>query len=261
MSDASLGRAAEALLGMPPGSAPGADPDLAEWLAELGLIRVPVADPAGFVMAGRFLARFDGGWAVMFGVPPGAIFDPQGVAAADEPPLEAAVIAPLELPPRRAAGPPDEAGRVEAIAIAPEAEAGMRRVETATALAGHGLEGDRYAAGEGTFSRRGGSGRDLTLIEAEAVASLAGEGAGIDPVDARRNLVVSGIDLDALIGRRFRVGDVLCRGARRCEPCVHLQRLTRPGVLRGLVHRGGLRADVLEGGEIRIGDEVRAEPG
>jgi MOSC domain-containing protein YiiM len=255
--EASLARAVEALLGAEPGSAPAADPDLAEWLAGRGLIRVQVADPAGFVMAGRFLARFDGGWAVMFGVPPGPIFDPEGIAAAGSP-LEASVIAPLELAPRRDAGAPATAGRVEAIAIAAEAEAPMREVATATAVAGRGLEGDRYAAGAGTFSRRGGSGRDLTLIEAEAVAALGGDGVAIAPADARRNLVVSGIDLDALIGRRFQVGGAVCRGARRCEPCAHLQRLTRPGVLRGLVHRGGLRADVLEGGEIALGDEVRA---
>jgi MOSC domain-containing protein YiiM len=69
--------------------------------------------------------------------------------------------------------------------------------------------------------------------------------------------VVSGVALDALLGRRFRVGEVECLGQRRCEPCAHLQRLTRPGVLRALVHRGGLRADVVRGGEIRVGDAVR----
>ena len=134
----------------------------------------------------------------------------------------------------------------------------MRAVELATAVAGKGLEGDRYAEGAGTFSRRGGSGRDLTLIEAGALAELAAGGVDLDELEARRNLVVSGIDLDALIGRRFRVGEVECRGARRCEPCAHLERLTEPGVLRGLVHRGGLRADLLSGGKIRLGDEVKA---
>jgi MOSC domain-containing protein YiiM len=256
-AEATLARAVEALLGIDPGDAPAADPDLAEWLAGRGLIRVPVADPEAFVMAGRFLARFEDGWAVMFGVPPGPIFDPEGVAAGGTV-LEASVIAPLELPPRPDAGAPEAVGRVEAIAIAAEAEGPMREIATARALAGKGLEGDRYAEGAGTFSRRGGTGRDLTLIEADAVAALADGGVEIGPAEARRNLVVSGIDLDALIGRRFRVGGVICRGARRCEPCAHLQRLTSPGVLRGLVHRGGLRADILEDGEISRGDEVRA---
>ncbi len=67
-----------------------------------------------------------------------------------------------------------------------------------------------------------------------------------------------GMALDDLIGRRFRVGEVECFGQRRCEPCAHLERLTRSGVLRGLVHRGGLRADVLSGGGIRTGDRVEA---
>jgi MOSC domain-containing protein YiiM len=76
--------------------------------------------------------------------------------------------------------------------------------------------------------------------------------------DARRNVVTRGIDLDALIGRRFRVGEVECMGQRRCEPCAHLERLTAPGSLRALVHRGGLRADILGPGTIEVGAEVRA---
>ena len=82
------------------------------------------------------------------------------------------------------------------------------------------------------------------------------EDVGLTASQARRNLVVRGIDLDALRGRRFRVGEVECLGQRRCEPCAHLERLTRPGVLRALVHRGGLRADILRGGELRVGDPV-----
>jgi MOSC domain-containing protein YiiM len=89
---------------------------------------------------------------------------------------------------------------------------------------------------------------------------LAAGGVEITPSEARRNLVVRGVSLDDLIGRRFRVGEVECFGQRRCEPCAHLERLTRPGVLRGLVHRGGLRADVLSDGEIRVGDRVEALP-
>jgi MOSC domain-containing protein YiiM len=254
--DATLAGAIDALLGLERGSAPDVDPELSEWLAGRGLIRVQVAAPEQFVMPGRFLARFPGGWAVMFGVPSGPIFDPTGVASAG-PPLEVSVLAPLELPPlARHAAP--EPGRVLAIGIAAGAEAPMRELEEATALAGRGLEGDRYAAGAGTFSSRRGAGRDLTLVSAEAIESLREDGVAIEPLAARRNLVVSGIDLDALIGRRFQVGEAICFGARRCEPCAHLQRLTRPGVLRGLVHRGGLRADVLGGGVIRRGDEVLA---
>jgi MOSC domain-containing protein YiiM len=136
----------------------------------------------------------------------------------------------------------------------------MRTVPSVEALAGRGLRGDRYARGAGTFSDPGGRGYDLTLVEAEALEELSAVGVDLAPVDARRNLIVRGISLDGLIGQRFRVGEVECFGQRRCEPCAHLEKLTRPGVLRGLVHRGGLRADVLSDGEIRVGDEVEALP-
>jgi hypothetical protein len=150
----------------------------------------------------------------------------------------------------------ESVGTVELVALAAEAEGPMREVTSAEAIEGRGLRGDRYERGAGTFSNPGGRGYDLTLIEAEALEELAAGGVPLPPAEARRNLVVRGISLDGLIGRRFRVGDVECVGQRRCEPCAHLERLTRPGVLRGLVHRGGLRADVVFGGEIRVGDSV-----
>jgi MOSC domain-containing protein YiiM len=134
----------------------------------------------------------------------------------------------------------------------------MRAVSTAKAVERRGLLGDRYERGAGTFSSKGGRGYDLTLVEAEALEELSARGVELTPVEARRNLVVRGITLDDLIGQRFRVGEVECFGQRRCEPCSHLERLTRPGVLRGLVHRGGLRADVGSAGEIRVGDRVEA---
>ena len=100
-------------------------------------------------------------------------------------------------------------------------------------------------------------GYDLTLIESEVLDSLRlGEGARLAPEESRRNLVVRGIDLNALVGREFGIGAVRALGQRLCEPCVHLQRLTHPGVVAGLVHRGGLRADLLSSGEIRLGDAV-----
>ena len=84
------------------------------------------------------------------------------------------------------------------------------------------------------------------------------DGSKLDPAEARRNVVTRGIDLNALVGREFTVGSVRALGQRLCEPCVHLQRLTRPGVIAGLVHQGGLRADVLTDGEIRLGDKIEA---
>ena len=125
----------------------------------------------------------------------------------------------------------------------------MRLLDEAAAHAARGLEGDRYFDAAGTFSNPYSDGHDLTLIEAEVVDEL-----GLPPAEARRNVVTRGIDLNALVGRRFRVGGVECVGRRLCEPCAHLQRLTHPGILRDLVHRGGLRADILADGPIRVGD-------
>ena len=143
-------------------------------------------------------------------------------------------------------------GRVEALVLAPEAEGPQRVVEEAVARAGRGLQGDRYFDGRGTFSNTFARGHDLTLIDAGLVE---------DAVSARRNVITRGIDLNALVGRHFTVGEVECFGQRLCEPCAHLQRLTEPGTLRALVHIGGLRADVLSDGTIRAGDAVRpAEP-
>ncbi len=114
------------------------------------------------------------------------------------------------------------------------------------------MAGDRYARGEGTFSDPASSGHDLTLIAAEVLEELE-----LKPEQARRNVVTRGVNLDALIGRRFWIGEVECYGQRRCEPCAHLQRLGPPGVLRALVHQGGLRADLLSSGSIRVGDWVK----
>jgi MOSC domain-containing protein YiiM len=152
----------------------------------------------------------------------------------------------------------DSVGVIELIALASEAEGPMRAVPSAEAVEGRGLLGDRYERKAGTFSKPGGRGYDLTLVEAEAFEELSAKGVELSPIEARRNLIMRGIALDELIGRRFRIGEVECYGQRRCEPCSHLERLTQPGVLRGLVHRGGLRADILSGGKIRTGDSVAA---
>jgi MOSC domain-containing protein YiiM len=146
---------------------------------------------------------------------------------------------------------------VEAIFLVPAAGAAPQAVEEAAAVAGRGLEGDRYFAGEGTYYADGKDGQDLTLIEAEAIEGLVRErGIELGPGESRRNVVTRGIALNDLVGRRFRVGDVECEGRRLCDPCSHLEKLTEPGVLKGLVDRGGLRADILRGGRIAVGDEV-----
>jgi MOSC domain-containing protein YiiM len=225
------------------------------WLATRGLGLVPINNPRAFDWPGPWLALLSGNRAaVAYGSPAGGLaWAPLGGSFAD---VESGyVVAPHDtgLWEPAAVAFARTAGRVEAIAVAPAAEAPMQRVEHADAHAGHGLEGDRYAAGHGTFSNPYSNGHDLTLIEAEVVDAL-----GLEPETARRNVVTRGIDLNALVGRRFRLGEAECEGQRLCEPCVHLQRLTDPGLLRALVHRGGLRADIVGGGAIHVGDEIAA---
>ncbi len=252
------------MLGVDPSEVPGEGAGgLRQWLAGRNLGLVPVASPEGFEWPGRFLGRRRGSstWAVFFGVPPGVVFDPVAGPDADggaEADLEAAFLLAEPDPLRGSGGEPDGPGVVELVTLSAEAEGPMTVATSAEAVAGRGLRGDRYERGEGTFSNPEGRGYDLTLVEAEALEDLVAGGVELAPAEARRNLVVRGVALDGLIGRRFRVGEVECFGQRRCEPCAHLERLTRPGVLRGLVHRGGLRADVLSGGEIRTGDRVEA---
>lgn len=134
----------------------------------------------------------------------------------------------------------------------------MRGVTEATALAGIGLEGDRYATRTGSFSTKPKPGRQITLIEAEAIEALERElGLTLAPGETRRNLVTRGVALNHLVGRDFTVGGVRLRGHELCEPCASLARMTaKPQILPGLTHRGGLRAEILEGGVIRVGDPV-----
>ena len=166
--------------------------------------------------------------------------------------------APVERPAAHA--PAAALGTVEGIYIAPTVGVPMQALESALAVAGRGLEGDRYAAGAGTFTPRAGRrpGYDLTLVAAEVLDELAAAGQAMDFAGTRRNVLTRGVDVNALVGRRFRIGDVLCEGRRLCEPCVHLDRLSGPGILRPLIHRGGLRADVLTDGEIRVGAPIRS---
>ena len=242
------------------------------WLAEHGSGLVPIADPGRFQWAGWWIAVVEDEAApvaevavLAFGTPPGVVLSPQapallGRATADLRIREAHAVASLDPVLRSRATGPDLRGTVEALAVAPAAEAPMRMLDVAQARAGRGLDGDRYAAGAGTFTPRAGRrpGYDLTLIAGEVLDELAAAGRVLDFAGTRRNVLTRGIDVNALVGRRFRIGDVLCEGRRLCEPCVHLDRLSGPGILRPLIHRGGLRADVLTDGEISPGAPVRS---
>jgi MOSC domain-containing protein YiiM len=147
-------------------------------------------------------------------------------------------------------------GKVEAIHIAPRAKAPMQAVAKATALPGSGLEGDRYALQQGTFFKPLPD-FELTLIESEALEALQRDyHIELSSLEARRNLVTRGVALNHLVGKEFRIGEVKIRGIRLCEPCAHLQALTGRPVIKGLRHRGGLRAQILTGGTISVGDSV-----
>jgi hypothetical protein len=146
---------------------------------------------------------------------------------------------------------PSAAVRVERIDIRPPESQEPRSVAAVEAVAGKGLVGDRYYFADGARP-----GLALTLIDAAVVAEV-----GLQPGETRRQLTTSGdgVDLYALVGRRFRVGAVECYGVMICEPCLHLQQVTRPGILKELVHRGGVNADILSDGTIAVGDEIVVE--
>jgi MOSC domain-containing protein YiiM len=170
-------------------------------------------------------------------------------------------------------------GNVEAIHVGPEAAGALPAVREIRAVPGRGLEGDRYFFGTGTYSNHPGNGREVTLIEAEAIEAIAREaGIVLAPGASRRNIVTRGVPLNHLVGRmlrpsasarpgqspllreRFRIGEVVLEATRLCEPCAHLEALTARGVKSALVHRGGVRTVIVEGGTIRVGDPIEHLP-
>jgi len=157
-------------------------------------------------------------------------------------------------------------GRIAAIFITSEAGAPMQPLPAVQALENQGLAGDRYLKGRGTYSKKPGVDRQITLIEAEALRYLEAErGTRLAPEESRRNLVTEGIALNPLVGQTFRVGEVTLQGVRLCEPCGYLAELTGKDVFEPMKGRGGLRARIVEGGTIRVGDpiataEAQAQP-
>ena len=245
-----LGSCVREILGVDPPAELATERQLDGWLKGRNLGFVRPVEPAGFAWPGHWIALLsDGEHVVMFGVPSGPVF---GSGAGEI--VDALVLSPLDL--HRGwsdpYGAPLAPGRVEAIVVADDREAAVRLVERAT-VTPEGIAGDRYGRGDGTFSSPGATGVALTLVAAEALAE-----AGVSAEEARRSIVTSGIELEGLVGREFAIGELRCRAVRLAEPCAHLQRLGRPGLLRSLVHRGGIRVDVLAAGEIAVGDPVRA---
>lgn len=148
-------------------------------------------------------------------------------------------------------------GSVVSLHICRRAEDAMTPVPAVRAVPGKGLEQDRYHDGIGTFSARMGPDREVTLIEEEAVEALRRDyEIAFNAADSRRNIVTRGVPLNHFVGREFRVGEVTLRGLRLCEPCGHLERVSGRPVRAGLVHRAGLRAQIVTGGIIRAGDRI-----
>jgi MOSC domain-containing protein YiiM len=135
---------------------------------------------------------------------------------------------------------------VEAIHLGAARVPELWTVDSVHAVAGKGLEGDRHYHEEGAPP-----GQAITLVEAEVVEEV-----GLAPGETRRQVTVRGVKLNELVGKRFRVGDVECLGVELCEPCSHLEEMTRPGIIKELVHRAGINADIVTGGTIRVGDPV-----
>lgn len=246
---------------------PGPDEDPAtgftvtRWLGGLGVGLVPVANADSFSWPGPWIARLrspagERRSVVMYGVPSGVVWDPSGEAGEgagagiEDGFLIAAADIALALPPR----PRGEAiaGVIEQICIAPAAGEPVQERDEVRAIAGRGLDGDRHTVGLGTFPS-GVSGSALTLIQAEVCESFDPP---LVPGEHRRNLVTRGVDLNALVGQEFTIGAVRCRGMRLCEPCTVIDGYSSRTLLRPLVHRGGLRADILLTGDISRGDEL-----
>lgn len=148
-------------------------------------------------------------------------------------------------------------GEIQAIFICPSAGEEMQPVSEVRAVPGKGLDGDRYFNRQGYYSDKPGDGRELTLIESEALEHLTQDsGIQIGAEKTRRNLVTKGIQLNDLVGVEFHIGGITVRGVRLCDPCSYLEKHTERGVLKAMVDRGGLRVDILSGGTIRVGDAV-----
>jgi MOSC domain len=234
--------------------------NLQGWLGarNLRLVAADTSEPS--ISPGFWIAEHhDGRCVVMFDASPYAAGAPSDLAPGEL--RRALVLAQLDPARPRAdlAQPPaGTAGVVEALLIAQHAEDTMQTRPAVELRAGHGIVGDRYFDGTGTFSASEKHGQQLTLIEAEALEALRDDRLQLTPADARRNVVTRGIDLNALVGQEFRIGTTRCIGRRLCEPCSHLQRLTGVALLRPLVHRGGLRADILTSGVVRVGDTIDA---
>lgn len=262
MTDHELITRVAELLGEDPGEMRDAgiisELNLQGWLSARNL-RLIAADPREpEISPGFWIAEHhEGCCVVMFDESPYAAGAPVDVSPRE---LRRALVL-VALDPSRPCGslpqaPAATAGVVEILLTASRAEEAVQAHDSVELRADRGIPGDRYFDGTGTFSATEKHGQQLTLIEAEVLDALRDEGLDLTPADVRRNVVTRGVDLNTLVGQEFRIGRACCVGRRLCEPCSHLQRLTGLALLRPMVHRGGLRADVLASGVVNVGDAI-----
>ena len=152
-----------------------------------------------------------------------------------------------------------EAAKVVAIYIAARSGEPMESVSKVEAVAGKGLRGDRKFR-DPSNAMKDTPNRELTLIESESIEAVNRDYVlRLDPIETRRNVLTRGVALNHLVGKEFTVGKVRARGLELCEPCKHLEAMTREGIMRSLLHRGGLRAEIIQGGDIAVGDPISTE--
>jgi hypothetical protein len=244
---------------------------LRNWLSLHGCDLVSVAVPGRFQWPGHWIGIVElpgsvagAAGVLLFGSPSAVIASPADPFLVGKSVEElrfhmGLLIVPFQPFARSAAHDRDVAGEVVGIYVSEVKMGPMQPCTAATAVAGRGLSGDRYAVGAGTFTPKSNRmrGYELTLIESEALDRMTlPDRSHLTAAESRRNVITRGIELNGLVGHEFTIGAVHAVGRRLCEPCAHLQRLTRPGVVAGLIHRGGLRADILTDGEIHLGDAV-----
>ena len=152
-------------------------------------------------------------------------------------------------------------GTVLSIQIASNRSDMLRNLEQVKAVAGMGLEGDRYYSRTGSYSDKHDESREATFIESEALEALASDyQVELQATESRRNISTRGVALNHLVGREFKVGEAVFRGIRLCEPCTHLEETSGKPARKGLIHRGGLRAQIVKSGMIQVGDEIESLP-
>ncbi|MCP5037417.1 MAG: MOSC domain-containing protein [Rhodobacteraceae bacterium] len=148
-------------------------------------------------------------------------------------------------------------GCVTHLHTAPAGSTPMQRMDVLTLIKGAGIEGDRYATHKGFYSDRPEPGRQITLFEIETLEALKRDhGVELSPDEHRRNVTVSGVPLNHLVGRRFRVGEAVLEATRLSTPCKHIEDVTGKVISKWLINRSGLNCIILEGGRVRVGDKV-----